>query len=682
MKNKNIKLAKDHASCSCSSGHCHEHGVETVESSTSHGEHKKAEKDCCGHDHDHGDDDHSHGGCGCAHEHKDRFDKSIIIKIVLSVIFAAVGIILENLEIAIIPLISFIIAYLIIGGDVLLTCVKNIRKKVFFDENTLMSIATIGAFAIGEFPEAVGVMLFYQIGELIQQISVRRSKKSITNLMDIRPDYANLKRGDEVVRVSPKEINIGDTIIVKSGEKIPLDGVVIDGESFVDTSALTGESVARKLSRGDSALGGCINGNGLLTIEVSSTFENSTVSKILAIIEGAPDKKAESERFITKFAKYYTPVVVFLAVVVAVIPSLITGDWNRWIYTALLFLVTSCPCALLLSVPLTFFCGLGVASKKGVLVKGSSYLEAAANLETIAFDKTGTVTEGIFRITEIQPVNITKEELLELGAAAEHFSNHPIAQVLKSAYENEINPDNLGQVTEIAGKGVKVLYKGKTLLAGNEKLMNDEKIDYKACENIGTIVYISYHGQYVGNLVISDTVKENALSDIKRLKKVGINRLAMLTGDNEEISQGIAEKLGIDEVYSSLLPQDKVKIMDRLTKESDNKAAFVGDGINDAPVLALSPIGISVGGLGSDAAVEASDVVLMKGDLGGIANLISVAKKTLRVVGINIAFILAIKIAVMILGILNLCPMWAAVFADVGTCLLSVLISVASLRVK
>ena len=571
----------------------------------------------------------------------------------------------------------FFISYIIVGGEVILTAGKKILKGQVFNEHFLMSIATIGAFVIGEYPESVAVMLFYQIGELLQDIAVDRSKRSIKELMNIRPDYANLKIGYEIKRVSPQEVRPGDVIIVKPGEKIPLDGKVIEGESMVDTSALTGESVLKEVYKGADVLSGFINKNGLLTIEVTREFAESTVSKILGLIEEASSKKAPTEKFMTKFAKYYTPIVVFLALIIAVIPPLIipAATFKEFIYRALIFLVISCPCALVLSIPLTFFAGIGAASKNGILVKGSNYLEALSNVETVVFDKTGTLTKGVFKLTEIKPVNgISRDALLEYTAYAESFSNHPIAESILKAHGKEVDRSKIKKYEEISGNGVRANIDGKKVLVGNAKLMKAENIDCVTSDSIGTIIHVAIDNKYSGYIVISDEVKEDSSRAIEGLREMGIKRIVMLTGDNKAISDKIAASLRIDEVYSELFPNEKVGILEKLyANNKKGKLIFVGDGINDAPVLARADVGVAMGGIGSDVAIEAADVVLMTDEPSKLVTAIKISKKTKLIVWENILLALGVKIVVLALGALGVATMWEAVFADVGVALLAVL---------
>lgn len=580
----------------------------------------------------------------------------------------------------------FIISYIIVGGDVVKRAVKNIFKGQVFDENFLMSIATIGAFFIGEYPEGVAVMLFYQVGELFQSYAVGKSRKSIASLMDIRPDYANVKKGDELVKVDPDEVQIGDIIVIKAGEKIPLDGKVIEGSSMIDTSALTGESVPREVEVGSDILSGCININGVITAEVTKEFGESTVSKILDLVENASSKKSNSEQFITKFARYYTPVVVIIAVFLAIIPPLVIdgATFSDWIYRALAFLVVSCPCALVISIPLSFFGGIGGASKKGVLVKGSNYLEALAETEIVVFDKTGTLTKGVFNVQEIHPEGVSKEELLELTAHAESYSNHPISLSLKRAYSKEIDNGRISDVEEISGHGVIATVDGKKVMAGNIKLMKMMDIPYFKGELIGTVVHVAVNNKYIGYIVIADEVKEDSAQAIKELKAANIKQTVMLTGDNKSVGSKVAKELGLDKVYAELLPADKVEKLEELfsQKSTKGKLAFVGDGINDAPVLARADIGIAMGGLGSDAAIEAADIVIMTDEPSKIATAMKISKKTLKIAHQNIVFAIGIKIIVLILSAFGIATMWAAIFADVGVTIIAVLNAFRALNVK
>ena len=579
----------------------------------------------------------------------------------------------------------FFAAYLIAGGDVLLTALKNILKGDFFDENFLMGVATLGAFAIKEYPEAVMVMILYQIGEYFQHRAVEKSRKSVTELMDIRPDYANIEENGGLVKKSPEDVKIGDVIVVAAGEKIPLDGVVIEGEASMDTSALTGESVPRKITTGDDAVSGCINTNGLIKVRVTKEFGSSTVSKILELVENAGSKKTKTENFITRFARYYTPAVVGAAVILAVLPPILTGgEFSVWIERALTFLVISCPCALVISVPLGFFAGIGGASRCGILVKGSCYLESLAKPDTVVFDKTGTLTKGVFNVTSVNPVDgVTPDDLLKYTAMAENYSSHPIAQSLRKAYGKTIDTEKVKEVVEMAGFGVRANVEGNEILAGNAKLMDKYSVTYKNIEASGTVVYTAKNGKYLGYVVISDVIKEDSQKAIKALKKLSV-KTVMLTGDNRSAAEKTAEILGLDEFHAQLMPEDKVeKLEEIIEKKRKNKSViFVGDGINDAPVLTRADVGIAMGGLGSDAAIEASDAVIMDDSPSKIALAVFVAKKTMSIVKQNIVFALLIKALFLILGAVGLMSMWGAVFADVGVTLLAVLNSLRALQVK
>lgn len=580
--------------------------------------------------------------------------------------------------------IIFLGAYIIVGGKVLTKAFKNILKGQIFDENFLMSLATLVALIIGELPEAVGVMLFYQIGEFLQGIAVGKSRKSITSLMEIRPDYANLKIGSEIKIVSPEDISVGDIIVVKPGEKVPLDGTVIDGMSMVDTSALTGESLLREVTVGEDILSGFINKNSVLTIKVNKEFGESTVTKILDLVENASTKKSKTENFITKFSKYYTPVVVICAVLIAIVPPIIIpgSDFNNWIYRGLVFLVISCPCALVLSIPLSFFSGIGFASKNGILIKGSNYLEALKDVDTVVFDKTGTLTKGGFNVTKIEANGIDKDKLLEYAAVAEVNSNHPIAKSIISYYNKIIDLNKIKSYEEIASHGIKVIYNNEQILAGNEKLMKSENILYSKAKEVGTVVYIAVDQVYRGYIIISDEIKDDSIDAIKKLKNIGIKDVVMLTGDNEKVANNIANKLGVDKVYSNLLPNEKVEKLEEIYngKLEKEKVIFVGDGINDAPVLARADIGIAMGGLGSDAAIEAADVVLMTDEPSKISTAIDIAKRTNKIVWQNIVFALGVKIIVLVLGAGGVATMWEAIFADVGVALIAVLNAMRAMR--
>ena len=571
----------------------------------------------------------------------------------------------------------YLTAYFIVGGDVVLRAVRNILRLQIFDENFLMFIATVGAFLIGEYPEAVGVMLFYQIGELFQGYAVDKSRKSIAELMNIRPDYANLKTADEIKKVDPDDVLVGDEIIIRPGERIPLDAVVIVGSSMVDTSSLTGEAVPRKVACGSELLSGCINLSGLLTARVTKEFGDSTVSKILDLVENATAKKSKSENFITKFARIYTPAVVILAAMLAFIPPLTFSEapLTEWIFRALTFLVISCPCALVISVPLSFFGGIGGASRQGILVKGGNYLEALAKTETVIFDKTGTLTKGVFDVQEIVAQAMEPEELLELAALAESHSNHPISLSVQRAYGKMIDTEKVSDVKEIAGLGVQAVIAGKVVLAGNAKLMKEHGVGYEEPLTAGTIVHIASAGNYAGYIVIADKLKPDAAKTIKLLRSEGIKQTVMLTGDQKSVGELVAKKLGINHVYTELLPADKVRKLEEimLGRSRNGKVAFVGDGVNDAPVLARADIGIAMGGLGSDAAIEAADVVVMTDEPAKIVTAIKIAKRTVRIAKQNIVFALSVKAAVLVLGALGLANMWAAVFADVGVSVLAIL---------
>ena len=584
-------------------------------------------------------------------------------------------------------LFAFLLAYGIIGGDVLWRAVKNILHGKVFDENFLMSLATIGAFIVGDYAEAVAVMLFYQIGELFQSYALDQSRKSIASLMNIRPDYANVQRGESLEKVDPEEIKIDETIVIRPGERVPLDAVVLSGSSSLDTSALTGESLPRDVGEGDALLSGCINISGVVTAKVTKEYGESTVSKILDLVENASSKKSKSENFITKFASYYTPIVVIVAVLLALIPPLVApGEtFREWIYRGLIFLVISCPCALVLSIPLSFFGGIGGASRRGILVKGGNYLEALAETEIVVFDKTGTLTKGQFAVQQIVPSGMSEEKLLEIAAYAESYSTHPISLSLQRAYGKQIDSARIGEVEENSGHGVVAHVDGESIAAGNAKLMKKLGIAIAEPEDVlGTLVFVAQNGVYAGYIVIADEVKADAAQAICELKEAGIRRTVMLTGDNKRIGERVAQELGLDEAYTELLPADKVAKVEELfaQKSARGKLAFVGDGINDAPVLARADIGIAMGGLGSDAAIEAADIVIMTDEPSKIATAIRVSKKTLRIVKQNITFALLVKGVVLLLGALGLASMWAAIFADVGVAILAILNSIRMLNVK
>jgi Cd2+/Zn2+-exporting ATPase len=635
------------------------------------------------HKNEHGD------GCGCGHNHNSEGSgKKDLIKLFIGIVIFGGGLIVSIFTDinAFIPIAAYVISYLTLGGDIIIKAAKNLTRGRVFDENFLMSIATIGAFIISEYPEAVAVMLFFQVGEYFQSMAVRKSKKSIAALMDIRPDYANILSNGDIIKVDPDTVNVGDIIVVKPGEKIPLDGVVIKGESMLDTTALTGESLPRKAAVSDTVLSGCININGVLTVEVSKIFKESTVAKIIDLVENAASKKAPAEKFITKFARYYTPAVVGLALLLAVLPPLFFGGvWAEWVHRALVFLVISCPCALVVSIPLSFFGGIGGAAKRGVLVKGGNYLEALNKLDIVVFDKTGTLTKGVFKVTSLQPSKgFTENELLSLAANAEAFSNHSIALSIQKAYGGEADKNALSDYNEIAGYGVRVKYNGKTLLAGNSKLMRLEGIAFDEAKSIGTTVYVAVDNTFAGYIIISDEIKPDSYKSITELKTRGIRKTVMLSGDNPQIAGAIAEALKLDEVYAGLLPHEKVEKVELLNGQKKGTLAFVGDGINDAPVLARADIGIAMGGLGSDAAIEAADIVLMTDEPSKLSEAIDIARFTRRIVWQNIVFALGVKGLFLILGAFGAASLWEAVFADVGVSLLAVLNAsrVGNLKIK
>ena len=581
-------------------------------------------------------------------------------------------------------LLAFLVPYGVIGWDVLWRAVRNIAHGQVFDENFLMALATVGALAIGEYPEAVFVMLFYQVGELFQSYAVDQSRKSITALMDIRPDYANMEGPDgQLEQVDPEDVAVGDTIVIKAGERIPLDGVVLEGSSTVDTAALTGESLPRRVESGDDVISGCVNLSGLLKVRVTKAFEESTVAKILDLVENSASKKAKAENFITKFARYYTPIVVLAAVALAFLPPLLTSiQWVDSIQRALNFLVVSCPCALVISVPLSFFGGIGGASKDGILVKGGNYLEVLARTEIVVFDKTGTLTRGVFNVTAIHPDHCDQGQLLELAALAECWSDHPISRSLKEAYGREMDSSRVSSVEEVAGRGVKAVVDGHTICAGNDKLMEDIGVSWHPCHRVGTTVHVASDGVYLGHIVISDEVKPDAKEAVAALKAAGVRKTVMLTGDAQAVGEDVAKQLGLDEVHTQLLPADKVERVEELLKEVSPKGAlaFVGDGINDAPVLSRADIGIAMGGLGSDAAIEAADIVLMDDKPSKIAHAIRIARRTLAIVKQNIVFALAVKLLVLVLSVVGLVSMWAAVFADVGVSVIAILNAMRALK--
>ena len=638
-----------------------------------HEHHPGCHGDHCGCGHDHHDHEHHHEhnhhhDHAHHHEHAPNAGKTLLIRIVLAVLLLVLGHIAHA---AWLGTVCFIAAYLVAGYDVLLTALRNIRRGEVFDENFLMAVASIGAMAVGESAEGVMVMLLYQVGEYLQDQAVDKSRENIAALMDVRPDYANLLRGGEPVRVSPEEVRTGDEILVRPGEKIPLDGVIAAGNSTVDTAALTGESLPRDVSEGDSVLSGCVNLTGLLTVRVTAPYGESTVAKILALVAESGESKAQTERFITRFSRWYTPAVCIAAVLIAVIPGLITGSWREWLYTALTFLVISCPCALVISVPLTFFSGIGGASRKGILVKGANHIETLAALDTVAFDKTGTLTKGVFTVTETAPVGMTAEELLNLAAHAEMHSPHPIARSLREACGVELDESRVADVTETAGQGLSALVDGKCVLCGNARLMQANGISFAPTEAVGTIVYVAVEDKFAGHIVISDVVKDGAPAAVAALKDAGVTHLVMLTGDNEAVAADVAKRLGLTEYRASLLPGDKVTALENLLGDK-HKVAFVGDGVNDAPVLRRADVGVAMGGLGADAAIEAADAVLMDDDIGKLALAVRMAKKTMRIASQNIAFALSVKLGVMLLGVLGFANMWLAVFADVGVAMICI----------
>ncbi len=622
-----------------------------------------------GHDHDH---HHDHG----------EISKNEIIKLILGGLLFVLPLIfkLEGTP----RFLVYSLAYGVVGYEVIIRAVKNIMAGIPFDENFLMTVATLGAFMIGEYPEGVAVMLFYQVGEMFQGMAVNHSRKSISSLLDIRPDYANLEKNGETIVVSPKEVHVGEIIVVKPGEKVPLDGIVVEGESSLDTSNITGESLPRNVGKGDKVLSGVVNNHGLLKIEVTKEFGESTVSKILDLVENASSKKAPTENFITKFAKFYTPVVVFVALGIAVIPPLFMGGaLSEWAYRACIFLVISCPCALVISIPLGFFGGIGGASKSGILVKGGNYLEALNDVTAIVFDKTGTITKGTFKVTEIMNYgDYTKDEVLELAAYGESFSNHPIGKSIIEAYGKEVSNDYIKDYKEIPGKGIEVYIDGKEIILGNKTLFLDKNILVEEVDSIGTVVYVGKEGSHIGTIIVSDELKDNVVEDIKKLKSLGIKETIMLSGDNENTAKKVGELVGLDKVYGNLLPQDKVSIFEDIINKNKGKVVFVGDGVNDAPVLARADIGIAMGGLGSDAAIEASDVVIMTDEIGKIATGIKIARNTKKIVTQNIVLALGLKLIVLSLGAFGLATMWEAVFADVGVSIIAILNSIRALKVE
>lgn len=606
--------------------------------------------------------------------------KKTLIRIIISLVTLVIAAIIPvdgYLKLAV-----FLVPYFVIGYDILWKAVRNILHGQVFDENFLMAIATVGAFVLGDYLEGSAVMIFYQIGELFQSVAVGKSRKSISSLMDIRPDYANLEKDGEIVESDPEEISIGDIIVVKPGEKIPLDGVIIEGNTSVDTSALTGESVPRSLTEGDDVISGCINLNGVVRVKVTKEFGESTVAKILDLVENSSSKKAKAENFITKFARYYTPCVVIGAALLAVIPSLITGNWGEWVNRALIFLVISCPCALVISVPLSFFGGIGGASRCGILIKGGNYLETLARTEIVVFDKTGTLTKGVFNVTAIHPEIISEEKLIELAAYAEAYSTHPISRSIRDAFNAEIDKSRISDVKELSGRGVSAVIDGKQVYAGNDKLMEEIGVSWHPCHHTGTTVHVATDNTYAGHIVISDEIKQDSAEVVTALKNAGVKKTVMLTGDAKAVGESTAKQLGLDDVYTELLPDGKVEMVEKLLEEKSDKGrlVFVGDGINDAPVLSRADIGIAMGAVGSDAAIEAADVVLMDDKPSKIALAIDISRKTLSIVHQNIVFALAVKLAVLVLGALGLANMWAAVFADVGVSVIAIINAMRALK--
>jgi Cd2+/Zn2+-exporting ATPase len=668
---KFIEQGKDHDHSDANHKHSHDH---------SH-EHNHDHSESKSHNHDHAEDD----GHGHSHDHGENSVRTMMIRLIASAAIGAAGILLSLNST--VELMLFIVAYLIIGGDIVLRAVKNIIRGQVFDEYFLMSIATIGAFVIGEYPEGVAVMLFYQVGELFQSIAVNRSRKSISSLLDLRPDFANIKINNEIKRVSPEEVKVGDMIVVRPGERVPLDGKVVDGNSAMDTSALTGESVPREVAVGDDILSGFINKNGVLTIEVTKEFGDSTVAKILDLVENASSKKAETEKFITKFARYYTPVVVIVAVLLATVPPLLISGatFSDWLYRALVFLVISCPCALVISIPLGFFGGIGASSKNGVLIKGSNYLEGLNDVKYVVFDKTGTLTKGSFKVNNIvATAQWEKEDILKYAAYAEMHSTHPIAQSIREAFGQQLDDQLISNYNEISGHGISVNFENNAVLVGNTKLMQLEQIPFSEPKEVGTIVHLSINKQYAGYIVIADEVKEDASKAIRLLKQLGVKKIVMLTGDNKAVGEDVGRRLGVDEVHAELLPQHKVEELEKLdaAKGPKEKIIFVGDGINDTPVLAQADIGVAMGGLGSDAAIEAADVVIMTDEPSKLASAMQIAKSTRRIVWQNIIFALGVKAVFLILGAFGIATMWEAVIGDVGVSLVAVLNAMRVLKVK
>ena len=691
----------EHASCSCSCCHEPEHHHKHTENHGCGCGHEHHDHDCgCGHEHhDHdapcscgcGHEHHAFQApefgcsCGCGHDHghdHEHGSKGTVARIAAATVLLIAAALLPLT--GWLRLLVFLVPYLVIGWDVLRRAAGNIAKGKVFDENFLMALATVGAFATGEYPEAVFVMLFYQVGELFQSYAVGKSRKNIAALMDIRPDHANVERDGTTVPVSPEAVNPGEVIVVKPGERIPLDGVVVDGTSTLDTAALTGESAPRDVQAGDEVLSGCVNREGLLRVTVTKAYSQSTVARILELVENAGSRKAKTEQFITKFARYYTPAVVAAAVLLAVVPPLFVGGWGKWFHQALVFLVVSCPCALVISVPMSFFGGIGGASRAGILVKGSNYLEVLAKAETVVFDKTGTLTEGSFSVTALHPEHCTEEELLELAALAECWSDHPISRSIRQAWGGDPDANRVQNAEELSGRGVRAVVDGYTICAGNEKLMTEIGLTPSPAAGVGTVVHVARDGVYLGRLVISDAVKTDSAQAISALKACGVKRTVMLTGDAEVVGAAVAARLGLDEFHAGLLPGDKVDRVEELLGKTSPKGSlvFVGDGINDAPVLARADVGIAMGALGSDAAIEAADVVLMDDSPAKVAQAIRIARRTLTIVRQNITFALGIKAVVLILGAVGIASMWLAVFADVGVAVLAILNAIRALNVK
>ncbi|MFU2418817.1 heavy metal translocating P-type ATPase [Peptacetobacter sp. AB800] len=702
-RNGRIDLNVLYANRNNSEEHHHEHGENCGCGEHHYHEHNHDEECGCGEHHHH---DHEHSeSCGCGGHHHDHDHEEIkpkkvekpkekkeinkdLIKIIIGVIVYAFGI----YEMAVgntgtFGVVVFLAAYILIGGDVLLKAAKNLFRGQVMDENFLMSIATIGAIAIGEHSEAVGVMLFYKIGEYLQQKAVGQSRKSISALMEIKAEFANLVQGGKIIQVDPEEVEVGDVIVVKPGEKVPLDGIVTEGEAMLDTSAITGESVLRSVKPGEEVVSGTINTNALIYVRVTKEYGESTVAKILDMVENAGSRKSQTENFISKFCRYYTPIVVGLALAVAFIPPLVIEGavFRDWLYRGLIFLVVSCPCALVLSIPLSFFGGIGSASKNGILIKGSNYLEALRKVDTVVLDKTGTITKGVFKVTEINPVGMSEDELLRFAAIAEANSNHPIAKSIMESYnekfEEEVKLSEIDKYEEIAAHGIKVLYNGKTILAGSSKLLDSENVKYEKIDEVGTTVYVAVDGKYAGCIVISDEVKEDSKRAIAEMRKVGITNVVMLTGDNEAAAAKIAEEVGLDKHYSGLLPNQKVEILEEVAKEnSTGNTAFIGDGINDAPVLARADVGIAMGGVGSDAAIEASDIVFMTDELSKLPIAKRISEKTNKIVWQNIVFAMGVKVIVMLMSTGGVANMWEAIFADVGVALIAVLNAMRTLK--